>query len=129
MFLLRRLWVLVLVAGFLFTGCSTYPVRHLASDAGLIKVGKSNRDEVLTFLGEPDSQRMVAADTEQWVYFEEKKSVMQKTPLVGKAFNPDGYGMILITFKKDLVVDCRYTSYNKDEFGWAGDHSWQEKKE
>jgi hypothetical protein len=126
---LCRLCVLLLAAGFLFTGCTTNPVRHLASDASLIKVGKSTRDDVLTFLGEPDSQRMVAADTEQWVYFEEKKSLMQKTPLVGKAFNPDGYGLISITFKQDLVIGCRYTSYDKDEFGWAGDFSWQDKKE
>jgi hypothetical protein len=124
-----RFCVLLVVAGFLLTGCSTAPVRHLASDAGLIKIGKSTRDEVLTFLGEPDSQRMVEADTEQWVYFEEKKSMMQKTPVVGKVFNPNGYGMVLITFKKDLVVGCKYTSYDKDEFGWAGDYSWQDKKE
>jgi hypothetical protein len=124
-----RFCVLLLVTGFFFTGCSTAPVRHLASDAGLIKTGKTTRDEVLTFLGEPDSQRMVEADTEQWVYFEEKKSMMQKTPVVGKVFNPNGYGMVLITFNKDLVVGCKYTSYDKDEFGWAGDYSWQDKKE
>ena len=127
--LLRGFYVLFLLASFLITGCSTYPVRHLASDISLITVGKSNRDEVLTYLGEPDSQRMVTADTEQWVYFEEKKSMMQKAPLVGRAFNTDGYGMILITIKNNLVTGCRYTDYDKDEFGWAGDYSWQDKKE
>jgi hypothetical protein len=126
---LCRLCVLFLMALFLLAGCGTYPVRHLASDISLITVGKSNRDEVLSYLGEPDSQQMVAADTEQWVYFEEKKSLMQKTPLVGKAFNPDGYGMILITIKNNLVTGCRYTDYDKDEFGWARDYSWQDKKE
>lgn len=126
---LCRVCVPLLTALFLFMGCSTHPVRHLASDVSLITVGKSSRDEVLTYLGEPDSQRMVSEDTEQWAYFEEKKSLLQKTPLVGKAFNPNGYGMIVITFKGTLVVSCRYSAYDKDEFDWAGDYSWQDKKE
>jgi hypothetical protein len=126
---LRGFFIPLLVAVFLLTGCSSSSVRHLASDASLIKAGKTSRDEVLTLLGEPDSQRMVSSDTEQWVYFEEKKSLMQKTPLIGKVFNPDGYRMVLVTYKNDLVVDCRYTAYDSDEFGWAGDYSWQDKKE
>ena len=126
---LRRLGGLLLVVVFLLTGCSNYPVRHLASDASLITIGKSTRNDVLTYLGEPDSQRMVSADTEQWVYFEEKKSLLQKTPFVGKTFNPNGYGMIVITYKSDIVTDCRYSDYDKDEFGWAGKFRWQDKKE
>jgi hypothetical protein len=126
---LCRFCILLLAALFLFMGCSNRPVRHLASDVSLITIGKSSRDEVLTYLGEPDSQRMVSADTEQWAYFEEKKSLLQKTPLIGKVFNPNGYGMILITFKGNLVIGCRYSAYDKDEFDWAGDYSWQDKKE
>ena len=38
---LRRLGGLLLVVVFLLTGCSNYPVRHLASDASLITIGKS----------------------------------------------------------------------------------------
>jgi len=125
----RCLCGLLLVVVFLLTGCSNSPVRHLASDASLITIGKSSRNDVLIYLGEPDSQRMVSADTEQWVYFEEKKSLFQKTPFVGKNFNPNGYGMIVITYKSDIVSDCRYSDYDKDEFGWAGNYRWQDKKE
>lgn len=125
----RGYCILLLAALVLLSGCITRPVRHLASDASLITIGKSTRNDVLTYLGEPDSERMVSADTKQWVYFEEDRSLMQKAPLIGKAFKPDGYGMILITFKGDLVVDCRYSSYNKDEFDWAGSYPWQDVKE
>ena len=127
--LLRRCSGVFLVVAFLLAACSKAPVRHLASDASMITVGKSNKNDVLTYLGEPDSQRMISADTEQWVYFEEKKSILQKAPLVGKNFNPDGYGMILITYKGYIVSGCRYTAYDKDEFGWAKDYTWQDKKE
>ena len=125
----RRYCILLLAALVLLAGCVDRPVRHLASDASLITIGKSTRNDVLTYLGEPDSERMVSADTKQWVYFEEDRAQLQRAPLVGKAFNPDGYGMILITFKGDLVVDCRYSSYDKDEFNWARGYSWQDVKE
>ena len=126
---LRRCSILLLGVLILVAGCSTPPVRHLASDASLITIGKSTRDEVLTFLGEPDSERMISPDTRQWVYFEEKPSTLQRAPLVGKSFKPLGYGMILLTFKGDLVIDCRYSSYDQDEFNWAGRYSWQDVKD
>ncbi|MDR3629686.1 MAG: hypothetical protein P4L42_05055 [Desulfocapsaceae bacterium] len=126
---LRRLSGIMLLVIFVLSGCTRYPVRHLASDASLIVIGKSSRNEVLTYLGEPDSERMVSADTAQWVYFEEDKSILQMAPLVGKTFSPSGYKMIVITFKGDLVTDCRYSSYDKDEFDWSKDYRWQDKKE
>jgi hypothetical protein len=125
----RRYCILLLGILVLAAGCTTHPVRHLASDASLITIGKSTRADVLTYLGEPDSERMVSADTKQWVYFEENKSFLQKTPFIGKVFNPNGYGTVLITFKNDIVVDCRYSSFSKDEFSWAGAYSWQDVKE
>jgi len=125
----RRYSILLLGILVFFTGCATHTVRHLASDASLITIGKSTKNDVLTYLGQPDSERMVSADTKQWVYFEERKSFLQKAPVIGKAFSPAGYGMLLITFKGDLVVDCRYSSYNKDEFDWARSYPWQDMKE
>jgi hypothetical protein len=125
----RRCCILLLGVMVLLAGCATHAVRHLASDASLITIGKSTRNDVLTYLGEPDSERMVSPDTKQWVYFEEKRTLMQKAPLVGRAFSPEGYGMVLITFKGDLVIDCRYSSFSKDEFNWAGSYPWQDVKE
>jgi len=126
---LRRYCILLLGVLVLLAGCATHTVRHLASDASLITIGKSTRNDVLTYLGEPDSERTVSPDTKQWVYFEENRSLFQKVPVIGKAFSPEGYGMILITFKGDLVVGCRYSSYNKGEFNWAGSYPWQDVKE
>ena len=112
----------------LFCSCANKPVRHLASDASLIKPGTSKED-VLTFLGDPDAQQMVSDTTERWIYYEERQSGFQKAPYLGRFFSAKGYAQIVVTFEGDTVVDCRYSSHESDEFDWADDYSWQEKRE
>ncbi len=112
----------------MFTGCYNRPVRHLASDVSLIKIGQSTRQDVLVYLGEPDLQRMVSASLEEWVYIEEKESIYQQAPWVGDVFSADGYGKIVVTLAKDVVIGCQYSAFDKDEFDWSDDFSWQKKK-
>lgn len=107
-------------------GCYNHPVRHLASDVGLIKAGETTRQEVLALLGDPDSTRMVSATTEEWIYHDEDKSLLQKTPVVGGAFSSKGYKMVVLTLNGDLVTAARYDAYDKDEFDWQGDYKWQD---
>lgn len=125
-FLLLLLPLLLPVLG--LGGCSGTPTRHLASDVAMIKAGDTSRDEVLKLMGEPDSKRMLNADTEEWVYYEESRSTLQGTPLVGDAFDSDGYSMVSITFEKDIVKTCHYRGYDEDEFDWQDDYFWQEIK-
>ncbi len=111
---------------FFFLGlsaCSDKPVRHLASDVGLIQVGTTDRDSVLRFLGEPDSRRMISDTREEWIYHEEKKSTMQKVPLMGEAFDADGYQMVKIILDGDLVSSCDYGTFNKNKEEWPGSTS------
>ncbi len=123
----QRFCLLLLVVSLLLTGCYNRPVRHLVSDVSLIRVNHSTREDVLVYLGEPDGQRMVSANLEEWVYIEEKESLYQKAPMVGKVFSADGYGKIVVTMEGDLVVGCRYSAYEKDELDWTDDFSWQKK--
>jgi len=125
---LRRL-VTFLVVLLLLVSCSNKPVRHLASDASLIKPGTTTKDDVLTYLGDPDAQQMASETTERWIYYEETKTKMQNTPYIGNFFNAKGYSRIVVTFDGDNVVDCTYSSHDSDEFDWADDYSWQEKRE
>ncbi len=108
------------------TGCYNTPVQHLASDAALVKSGKSTRQEVLLLLGEPDAQRALSENTQEWIYYEEQMSLMQRTPVVGELFDAEGYGMIRIVLQGDLVISCNYSSFDSDEFDWSEDYSWQE---
>jgi len=84
--------VLLLMA---MSGCYNHPVRHLASDVGLIKAGETTRQEVISLLGDPDSTRMVSATTEEWTYYDEDKTLLQKTPLMGGAFSSKGYNTVV----------------------------------
>jgi hypothetical protein len=113
----------------LLASCADRPVRHLASDASLIKPGTTTREDVLTYLGDPDAQQMTSETTERWIYYEERQSTMQKTPYFGGFFGSGGYSRIVVTFEGDNVIDITYSSHDSDEFDWADDYSWQEKRE
>jgi len=63
---------------------------------------------------------------EEWIYYEEDPSLPQKAPVVGEYFDPKGYGMIRLILRGDVVLKCRYTSYEQDDMDWADDYSWQE---
>ena len=124
LFLLTTLLSLTLLTG----GCSNTPVRHLVSDACMVSVGHTTRKEVLKLMGDPDAKRMINPTTEEWVYYEEKRSTLQDTPFVGDMFDPNGYQMLILTLSGDLVMTCRYSGFDDDEFKWKDDYSWQEIK-
>ncbi len=122
-----RYCMLLAAAVLILSGCYSRPVRNLASDATLIKVGQSTKDDVLAFLGEPDDQQTVAQGVEKWLYKEKTTSTLEKTPVVGKYFGTPGIGRVVVTLKGDLVTDCTYDAHDDDDANWANDFSWQEK--
>jgi len=113
----------------LLVSCSSKPVRHLASDASMVKTGTSTKEDVLAFLGDPDAQQMVSETSERWIYYEETQSSLQKMPYVGGFFNSTGYSRIVVTFEDDIAVDCTYSSYDTEDYDWSDDYSWQEKRQ
>jgi hypothetical protein len=123
----RPLFFLSIVFLALFmAGCSGTPKRHLVSDVCMIKAGQTSRQEVLSLMGDPDSKRMVTPETVEWAYYEEDRTILQDSPLVGGVFDSNGYNMVVITLAGDTVASCRYSGYEKDEFDWQDDYSWQE---
>jgi hypothetical protein len=107
------------------SGCSHHPVRHLASDVGLIKPGETTRQEALSLLGDPDSTRQVSATTEEWIYQEEDKSLGQKVPVVGGAFSSKGYKTVVLILNGNIVTAARYGAYEKAADDWKDDYTWQ----
>lgn len=122
------LYLTLFCATLFISGCSNTPVRHLVSDACMVSVGHTTRQEVLKLMGDPDAKRMINSATEEWVYYEEERSALQDTPLVGDMFDPEGYQMLLLTLSGDVVKTCRYSGFEADEFKWKDDYSWQEIK-
>jgi len=97
---MQRVLLCLFAALFLLVGCSGKPVRHLASDAALIKPGQTTRQDVIRYLGEPNGHRTVSPGVEEYVYYEDQEGVFNKLPMVGDWIDPDGYEMILVTLKE-----------------------------
>lgn len=121
----RRCCLIFLATALLLGGCYHHPVRNLASDVLLIKVGQSTGDDVLTYLGEPDEQKVVDKGVEQWTYREKSATIMEKTPVVGRYLGDPAVGEVIVTLKDNVVVDSRYQARDADEDSWKDDFPWQ----
>lgn len=119
-----RLLIPILLATFALSGCYNKPVRHLASDAALIQVGVSHREDVLTYLGEPDEQIVLDDGVEKWVYTEYERSALKNAPMVGKYFGEPNSGTVIVLIKGNEVTECRYGAQLQDS-SWANDFDWQ----
>lgn len=110
----------------LLCGCYTKPVRHLASDASLIKAGESTRVEVLQYLGEPNGHRKVGQGIEEYVYHEDKYNFLQRTPVVGPMMGDEGYELLIITLTGDLVTGSEFRTFTKGEMERFEGFTWDE---
>ena len=125
---MHRVLVLMCALLLLLGGCSSKPVRHLASDASLIKPGQSTRNDVLRYLGEPNGHRTVSPGVEEYVYYEDRKGFLGGTPVIGSWVGNEGYEMIIITLEGDRVTSCEYRVFNEDDRDWVNDFTWEEVK-
>ncbi len=111
------------------SGCYTTPVRHLASDVALLKVGESTEEDVLVFIGDPDEQKDLGDGVEKWLYHDKEMSLLEKAPLVGKHLGSPEYRNVVVTLTNNVVTGVVYSASDADELKWADDFSWQAKKE
>ena len=125
---MQRFFVWAVCALFLCSACSFKPVRHLASDAALIKAGEASRQDVLRYLGKPDDKRSLAPGTEEYVYSEYRKGQLGNLPMLGKLISPVSQELVVVTLKGDKVVNCEYRLIRKDDKEWKEDVSWEDVK-
>jgi hypothetical protein len=126
-----RTWtllLLVLVAGAV-TGCYLKPVRHLAADVALLKIGRTTAEEVLVYLGDPDARQPLAGGGEQWLYTEKRRTLLEKTPMVGKYIGDPEELTVVVTLTNGVVTDCSYSSHDEDDYRWGRDFSWQQDRQ
>ncbi len=123
-FLLVAFCLLPLLA----SGCYNKPVRHLASDASMIAPLKSTRQDVMLYLGEPDGHRNISVEIEEYVYYEDKKGALSRTPIIDLVTDPDGYEMIIVTFSGDLVTSCEFRSFDQNDLEKLNQYTWEEVK-
>lgn len=125
---MARTLFIVLTALLLLGGCYSKPVRHLASDASLIQAGRSTRQDVLRYLGEPNGHRLVSPGVEEYVYYQTQRNFLERTPFVGSMMKPNGYQMLIITLGGDRVTKCEFRSFNEKDREWTKDFTWKKIK-
>ena len=123
-----RYLLIACTALFLLAGCYNKPVRHLASDACLIKAGESTRQDVLRYLGEPNGHRTVAPGVEEYVYYEDKRNMLERSPVVGNWMDAHGYEMLIVTLTNDQVTNSEFRTFSEADRDWADDFTWEEVK-
>ena len=102
------------------TACSNKQVRYLASDVCLVEPAKTTKQQVLSFLGQPDEQYVEPTGEEVWVYYDSKKSMISETPYIGDKIGEDKFEMVKVTFAGDIVRTCIYRSMSEEEFKQDG---------
>lgn len=117
-----------LLALLVLGGCHTKQVRHLASDAALIKPGQTTVKEVQKYLGEPNGRREVAPGVSEFVYYEDRPGMFGNMPVLGSMTGPAGYEMIVITIDKEIVTNTEFRSFNESDRKWVEDFTWEEVK-
>ena len=123
---MRHTLLLVFAALFLLGGCHGKQIRHLASDAALIKPGETTLQEVQKYLGEPKGRRQVSPGVVELVSYEDRPGVFGNTPVLGRLTGPSGYEMIIVTLENDRVVDSEFRTFHKNDRKWAEDFTWDE---
>ncbi|UCD65292.1 MAG: hypothetical protein JSW69_04460 [Deltaproteobacteria bacterium] len=98
------------------TGCAKKNVRHLASDVCLVSPEKTTKEQVLTYLGQPDAQYEMADGSELWVYYDVQKTALRNTPYIGDKLGEKKYETVKVTFRGDIVQTSVYRLLTEEEF-------------
>lgn len=121
-----RFLLLAFVMSVLVSGCYNKPVRHLASDVSLLKIGQSTQEDVLVYLGDPDDIEDLDNGEQKWIYRDEKADFFEKTPFVGEYIGTPEERRVEITLKNGVVSNRVFTAFDEDDLEWSEDFSWQE---
>ncbi len=123
-----RFFLITILASLLFCGCYSKQVRHLASDASLIKPGVSTLSEVQRYLGEANGKRTISPGVVEYVYYEDLPGFVGHTPVVSDWLPAEGYEMVIVTMQDNIVTNCEFRTFSNDDQDWAGDFTWEEVK-
>lgn len=121
-----HVWMLAALIALLGAGCSFKPVRHLASDAALIRPGESTLTDVLQYLGQPDGRRSIAPGVEELFYAEERKGGLATLPGFERVIDPDSHEMVLITLEGNIVTKSEFRLIRKKDQAWKRKISWDD---
>jgi hypothetical protein len=120
----KKLYTIALAVSFVVlmvvAGCAKKNVRHLASDVCLVTPEETTKEQVLTYLGQPDERYEMAEGGETWIYYDVKKTALRDTPYIGDKIGDKKYEMVKVVFGGDIVRTCVYRLLTDEEFEQGG---------
>lgn len=125
---MRHNLLVFFLALLLLGGCYSKQVRHLASDAALIKPGQTTVKELQKYLGEPNGRREVSPAVQEYVYYADQPGLFGSTPILSRLSGPSGYEMIIVTVEGEMVTGCEFRAFNEKDSQWVNDFTWEEVK-
>ncbi|MEJ2333219.1 MAG: hypothetical protein P8Y08_10630 [Desulfobulbaceae bacterium] len=81
---------------------------------------ETTKEQVLTYLGQPDEQYEMAEGGETWIYYDVKKTALRDTPYIGDKIGDKKYEMVKVMFGGDIVRTCVYRLLTEEEFAEGG---------
>ena len=100
-------------------GCTSKPVRHLASDAALIQPGVTTVAEVHQYLGEPGSVREVGPGLREYIYTEDVETFWGKVPVANRVAPGGGYETLVVSLQDDVVRGVVFRKFNEKDPDWV----------
>ncbi|MFO7760065.1 MAG: hypothetical protein ACQES8_07945 [Thermodesulfobacteriota bacterium] len=94
--------------------CQGQPVPHLTAKVVGLEEGMSKK-EVKSYLEEPDF-RQKPSKVEKWIYYHVNKSLLRKTPLIGRFMGSAQVDVVSVEFRQNKVIGFQYQSMTPEEF-------------
>lgn len=107
--------VIYLSVGLGLIGCARKSVRYLASDVSMVNPGTTTKQQVVTYMGQPDEEYK-AGGTLLWVYYESRKTLLRDTPYVGDKIGEETYEVVKVTFNGDIVQSVDFRIMSEEDF-------------
>ena len=105
---------LLLISG--MTGCAKENVRHLVSDVSMVSPGTTKKHEVLDYLGQPDAEYEMEGGDILWIYYEEKTTLLRKTPYLGKKLGKKTFEIVKVLLAGEDVRSVNYSTMREEDF-------------
>ena len=71
-------------------------------------------------MGFPELKRTLSENEEEWIYYQENKSFMRRSPLLGNKMGAADYDVAIITLRDEIVTSSQYRSFTEEEFKKLG---------
>lgn len=115
------IYISLLVCGVLLSGCFyKSSIRHIASEVGLAVPNKTTQQELISFMGFPETKRTISENEEEWIYYQANNSLLRRSPLIGDKVGQTDYDVAIITFRDKIVTSSQYRSFTEEEFNKSG---------